>query len=178
MNLYYVIDRVPEFPYFVLALAFVFTNPPEASLHVFSVAFIFMVASIFLGLSIKVLFKTKRPVNYPCVPIARYDIPSLHTLISVGAVAFTYFVNPLYAFILAPVGVFYMYSRVRLCVHTKKAVYVGALVGLVMGVFFGMSLHVLSFPGYEHLLTAFFFLTPVSATVFRLRYLRYGPSSK
>jgi membrane-associated phospholipid phosphatase len=172
MRLYVLIDRVPELPYFVLALFYALSNPLEDSLHVFSVAFLYLSASLAVGLLLKAALKTKRPVDYACIPVAKYDVPSLHTMVSVGAVAFIYFVEPIYSLIMAPVGILYMYSRVKLCFHTKTAVYVGAAVGVAMGAAFGTLLSSVSLRGFEAIACALFFLVPVSATVFRLRYMR------
>lgn len=168
MDAYELIDRVPELPYFALALVYAFNTPVEVARHVFAVAFCFLSASVFVGVLLKCTLKTERPVKYHCLPAVKYDIPSLHTQVSVGAVVFVYFVDPRYCLVLAPIGALYMVSRVKLGLHTRSAVYCGALIGLVMGYLAGQLLGRVDFGGYDLLLSAAFFATPLSATAFRL----------
>ncbi|MBU0762855.1 MAG: hypothetical protein KKD39_07495 [Candidatus Altiarchaeota archaeon] len=172
MILYKLIDRVPEMPYFMMALAYSHLEV-EKALHTFSASFLFLLLSILVGLFLKTLLKTKRPVEYPCIPVARYDIPSLHTLISVGAIPLIYFLDSKYAFFFVPLALVYMYSRLKLGFHSKKAVYLGALAGLVVGVVSGFVLSKMVFGLNESIfLTVSFFMLPLAATVFRLKYIR------
>ncbi|MBD3387969.1 MAG: phosphatase PAP2 family protein [Candidatus Altiarchaeales archaeon] len=177
MKLYILIDRIPELPYFILSLLFLFTNPMPVSRQVFSSAFMYLLAAIGLGLLLKCLLRTERPREYHCIPIARYDIPSLHTMVSVGAVAFVYFADPVYAIVLAPVSVLYMVSRLKLGLHTRNAVFAGALLGLLVGLSCGSMMWTLDFKGLEPFLSSMFFITPPAATMFRLKYLSYTGSA-
>jgi len=172
MRLYYLIDRIPELPYFALAFFYMSYTPPARSMHVFAVAFFYLLTSIALGVALKALLKTERPCEYHCIPAVRYDVPSLHTFISVGAASFVYFVDPLYCLIMVPLGLLYMHSRLKLGLHTKNAVYAGAVLGALTGLFYGLMLYKVSFGGLEPVYAFLFFLTPVSATLFRFRYLR------
>ncbi|MFH1403692.1 MAG: hypothetical protein ABIH11_05420 [Candidatus Altiarchaeota archaeon] len=165
---YYIIDRVPEFPYFLFASYYVFTTPVSTSRHVFSIAFIYMLVSLLLGLGIKHILKTERPRPYGDVKPFCFDIPSIHTSLSLGAVAFTYFVNPVYSILMFPVGVLYFYSRLKLGYHTKKAILVGALIGVVTGIGCGMLLADLYFTErVESYLSVLFFSIPPIASVLR-----------
>jgi len=174
MRLYYLIDRVPELPYFIFALIFVLYTPVEVAKQVFAVSCLFMVSGIIVGVSLKVLLKTKRPCEYHCIPYVKYDVPSLHTLLSIGAIAYICFINVKYCVFAIPMGYTYMISRLRLGLHTKKAVYVGAAVGLLMGSLFGYLLWRIDFHGFEYPMSVLFFLIPVSATLFRLKYLGHN----
>ncbi len=171
MDVYKLIDRVPEMPYFLMALAYAVIEPERAT-QVFPSAFVFLAVTITVGLLMKASLKTQRPVVYPGIPIAKYDVPSLHTAISVGAVSFIYFMEPVFTIVFTPIAFVYMYSRIRLGFHTRLAVYTGVVVGFLAGsaVGYGLSGHV--FSAFESFaLSIMFFLVPVSATVFRLRYL-------
>jgi len=171
MFLYRLIDSVPEMPYFLLAGVYVLFNPLGSALHVLAVTFFYMLTSLTVGLVLKALFKTVRPVRYACIPMARYDVPSLHTIIAVGGVPYVYFINPAYCLITIPLALLYMYSRVKMSFHTERAVIVGALIGLVIGSLFGLSLWRVDLSGYEGLFAFLFFLFPVSATLYRLRFI-------
>ncbi len=172
MRLYNLIDRLPEFPYFLLALFYVLTTPVDVARQVLSAAFCYMVFAISVGLAIKLALKTPRPREYRCIPIAKYDIPSLHTLVSVGSIVFIYFINPLYAVVFTPVGVLYMYSRIKLGIHTKKAVIYGALIGVVIGFFFGTIITEIDLGPLRVPAAILFFAIPVCASLYRLKYLR------
>ncbi len=174
MNIYYVIDRVPELPYFILALVYVASTPTDFTRPVFAVAGLFLVSSLAVGITLKAVLRTERPVEYHCIPAVKYDIPSLHTLLSIGAIVFIYFVEPVYSLVMAPVGVLYMYSRLKLGLHTRKAVYVGAVVGALLGAVFGSLVKMVDLREYEMVLATLFFLIPLAATLFRLKYLRHN----
>jgi membrane-associated phospholipid phosphatase len=171
MRIYYLIDRIPELPYFMLALFYMSYTPPERFMHVFAIAFFYLITSISLGITVKALLRTERPCDYHCIPAVRYDIPSLHTMISAGAVVVIYFIEPLYCLIMAPLGVLYMYSRLKLGLHSKNAVYAGAALGVLTGLFYGLMADKISFGGLESVYAVSFFILPICATIFRLRYL-------
>jgi membrane-associated phospholipid phosphatase len=173
-RVYYIIERVPEFPYFVFASYYVFTTPLDASRHVFSIGLIYMTFSIFVGLFLKYLLKTKRPKPYSKVNPFCFDVPSLHTMLAFGAVSFTYFVDVSYSIIFVPVSVLYFYSRLKLGFHTKTAIVVGAVVGLLLGVAVGLLLDRVYFSsGVETIMSILFFSLPVLASVFRAVRVKY-----
>jgi hypothetical protein len=174
MFIYRVIDCVPEMPYFLLALVYMMFNPFSVAVHVLAVTFFYMLTSLTLGLVLKAILKTARPVKYACIPMARYDVPSLHTIIAVGGVPFTYFINPAYCLITIPLALLYMYSRVKMSLHTVRAVYVGALVGLFVGAVFGFSLWRVDIRSYEGVFAFLFFVIPLSSTIYRLKYIGFS----
>ncbi|MFH1054906.1 MAG: hypothetical protein V1744_02295 [Candidatus Altiarchaeota archaeon] len=172
MNVYQVIDRFPEFPYFVLAVVFISLNPVDVSLHVLAVSFLFMVSSLIVGIVLKFILKTNRPTGYKCIILARYDVPSLHSLLSVGGAVFVYFVSPIYCVFAVPLAILYMHSRIKLCLHTTEAVVAGAIIGFLMGVLFGLILWSVDLDGFELILSLLFFFIPVFVTIFDLRYFK------
>jgi membrane-associated phospholipid phosphatase len=172
MGLYTVIDKVPELPYFTLALFFIITNPAEISLHVIAWTFFYMLVSLIIGISLKYALKTRRPARYECLPLAKYDIPSLHSMIAAGAIPYSYHIRPEYAYVMAPLSLLYMHSRLRISCHTLKAVLSGAALGLLLGSLFGSAVWQVDLNGYEGLFTLAFFTIPLSMTVFRIEYIR------
>ena len=83
-----IIDKIPEMPYFLLALVYVAINPDVSYLtHVFSTAFFYLTISLTAGMTLKLLLKTKRPTDYSSHMLLKYGFPSLHSLISIGAIA-------------------------------------------------------------------------------------------
>ncbi|HHQ45306.1 MAG TPA: phosphatase PAP2 family protein [Candidatus Altiarchaeales archaeon] len=170
-KIFFAIDRFPEAPFYVLAVAYLLKNP-FTSIHVFSVAFQYIILSLALGLMLKAVFKDKRPGEYTTLPLVRYDTPSLHTLVSAGATVYAYIINPVLGFILAPFALLYMYSRLHLKVHSGKAVVVGAVAGVLLGFFAGTILLEYRLPYVlDYLLfSAFFFITPFIAAL-RLKLL-------
>jgi hypothetical protein len=171
MDVWSIIDRVPELPYFLVGFMYLQSEGYQA-LNAFSSAFIFLTVCILSGLFLKATLKTTRPIPYPGLSFARYDVPSLHTMVSLGAVPFIYFIEPRYILLFLGISVVYMYSRVKLGFHTKKAVYVGAVMGILVGAATGHTLSDASFhPSVSGLLTFLFFMVPLSATVFRQSYI-------
>lgn len=166
------IDKIPEFPYFILALTYTLYHPEKPLItHIFSTAFIFMILTLTVGAALKVMFKTKRPKNHYRMPILKYDFPSLHSLISIGAIAFLYYVDWKYSLIMIPFGLAYIYSRLRLGVHTIEGILGGVAIGLLIGVFSGAyllkNLHLSQ--NLEELFTILFYILPALATVLRLK---------
>ena len=174
MGVYQAIDRFPELPYFAIAVVYSMTHPIDILLHVLSAAFIFMVSAVGLGLILKVVLGTSRPTDYSHFSAFRYDVPSLHSLVSVGSIVFVYFVDPAYSIVVVPLGLLYTYSRLRLSVHTKTAVWAGALIGLIVGWVFGANVWNMEFLGLERTLTAMFFLVPVAFSISRILWIRSG----
>ena len=172
MKAYQLIDSLPELPYIILALAYIALYPLERSLHVLATAFIFLLTGLVIGLALKRMIRSERPKKYKGIPIAEYDIPSLHTLLSIGAIAFVYQIERQYTIIFIPLGLIYMVSRVGLGVHTKSAVIFGAAIGMLLGSFFGVAIDGIDYKGLEGLFTILFFLTPVTATFFRKKFIK------
>jgi len=169
-DVYVFIDKFPEMPYFFLAFIYVVLNPLVDYWHFFSVGFLFLSAGLSIGVLLKLIFRTKRPRSHYTFIVLRYGFPSLHSLISVGAVFYVYFVSPILSFILAPVGVLYICSRIKLGYHTKTDVLGGAVLGLFLGCFFGLYGLGIVFPtNVKYFLTLLFFLLPLSATMLRFR---------
>lgn len=163
MDLDTIIERYPELPYFTLAAYFLAMEGAQNSLRVFSFGFIFISVGMTVGLILKGILRTERPVDYGCFPCAEYDIPSLHTLLSCGAVTYMYFINPIYTLILTPLAIAYMISRVRTRLHTRLAIITGAVIGAPIGAMVGRSMAVSSLQGLEVPLTVMFFFTPYAA---------------
>ncbi|MCX6695400.1 MAG: phosphatase PAP2 family protein [Candidatus Altiarchaeota archaeon] len=168
-NVYRIIDSIPEFPYFLLAIVFVFTEPSEKSMHVLSMLFIYVFLALAVGIIVKYLLKTQRPKERYKLFVIGYDVPSLHTIIAVGLVFFTYFIDPVYSLLLVPLAVVYMHSRVSLGFHTKKAVAVGAFLGVVVGFSTGQLLAHMILPGDIQLFFVMLVLIiPLLATYLRI----------
>ncbi len=171
-----IIDKVPELPYFIVAMVVVLNNPDSGYIHVFSTAFLFMLLSLSVGTALKFIFKTKRPTNtynYYAIPVWGHEFPSLHSMISIGAIAFVYFVDKWIALILVPVGLFYLYSRVAIKVHRVISVISGAIIGLITGIISGHYL--LNYHFSSNLELSFmvlFFVIPPMCSFCRIRYLK------
>ena len=175
MELFYkvcrLIDKIPEFPYFLLAMGYALTIPRDLAIHVFSTAFIFIVMTIAVGLILKSIFKQKRPREHYDIPVLKYDFPSLHSMVSIGATVYVYFVSPLSSVLLCPMGLIYLYSRVRLRVHSVKGVIGGALIGIIMGLMTGTFILGVYLPyNVELILAIFFFIFPVILSIFRITF--------
>jgi membrane-associated phospholipid phosphatase len=170
-NIHLLIDRTPELPYFILAVIYLLGRTDAQSVHVFSMVFLFVMTSLALGLLLKALFKTKRPKRHYDLPALRYDFPSLHSMISIGTIVFVYYVDPSYSLVLVPVGLFYLYSRVKLKAHSVGGCFGGAFIGAALGFLFGSLLDRAYLPeGVEMLLAVLLFCTPLLTTVFRMKY--------
>ncbi len=163
MDIDTIIERYPELPYFIIATYFLAVAGSETALRVFSFGFIFLSAGITIGLLLKGILKTERPREYECFPGAEYDVPSLHTLLSSGAVTYMYYIDPIYMMLLTPLAVLYMISRLRTHVHTTQAVFAGVLIGIPLGIIIGRSMAVSNLHGLEVPLTVMFFFTPYAA---------------
>jgi len=170
-NIHRFIDRTPELPYFVIALFYLFSTSTPASIRIFARAFLFVAVSLAVGLLLKSCFKTKRPRNHYDLPALRYDFPSLHSMISAGMIVFVYFVNPLYALLLIPVGAFYLYSRIKFRAHSVAGVIGGACIGILLGFAFGLSLSAFDIPeDLELVLSIMLLCMPLFSAAFRIRY--------
>lgn len=172
MELHKVIDRIPELPYFFFAVVYVIVNPGKDYVHIFSVAFIFLLMGVFLGTAIKLIFKTPRPRAYKTIKIFSYGFPSLHSLISVGAISFLYFVDLRISLLLIPVCALYMYSRIKLRVHTRGDVVGGAIIGLIFGAgvgFFGLGVFLPH--NIELLFSILFFIVPAAISYLRIKFI-------
>ncbi|MDD5112281.1 MAG: hypothetical protein PHG85_07035 [Candidatus Altiarchaeota archaeon] len=171
-NIHLLVDRSPELPYFILAVAYLLSMSPDA-VHIFSSAFLFVFTSISVGLLLKICFKMRRPRRHYDIPALCYDFPSLHSMTSVGTIAFVYFVNPRFTVLLLPVGLFYLYSRLKIGVHSMTGVAGGAAIGLVLGSFFGWAMGYVYLPEpVEILFAVLIFCTPLLTAIFRMTYGR------
>ena len=167
--IYHVIDSVPEFPYSLLSLIFVLTEDLDRSRHVLAVLFIYVLLGLFVGLLVKYVSHTKRPNARYSLPVICYDVPSLHTILSVGLVFFAFFIRPIYSLLLLPVALVYMQSRISLGFHTKTAVFVGAVIGVLVGTATGMMLWKISLSeNSEVMLVVLVLIIPLMATYLRI----------
>lgn len=175
MNILFgMVDKVPELPYFILAFLYIVQETDGLrAVHAFSVSFIFMALSIIVGAVLKVTFKTKRPVNRLNAPVFRYGFPSIHAMVSIGAIAFLVFIEPFYALLLTPVGLFYSYSRLKLKVHTGADITGGAVLGTIIGVLSGIFiLPVRLHYSIEFFFASLMFIVPVCFTIVRIKILK------
>jgi|GEM_PF-1268314 len=161
-----IIDRYPEIPYFLLSAYHVWDKGLDISLKIFSFGFVFMTVGLGTGFFLKNLFKTQRPVDYDCAGGGQYDIPSIHSLMSCGAVAYIVFFEPAYALVLSVLCIVYMRSRVSMNVHTRGAVLLGAATGFVVGTAVGWVASENSLGPLEAPFTIMFFLIPLAAKNF------------
>lgn len=169
-RLYWIIDKVPELPYFILALMYSLYTPRETAIHVFSTAFVLLATALTGGSILKVMFKTVRPKPLYDIAILKYDFPSLHSMVSIGAIAYVYFIEPKITLILIPIGFLYLYSRIKLGAHTVLGVLSGAAIGFFLGLISGMFLlEIHLHPTIERCFTLLFFIIPVIATILRIK---------
>lgn len=174
MDVYGLIDAVPELPYFILAFFHIFQESDALRIiHVFSASFLFLALTLSVGAVLKVTFKTKRPRKKWDVPVFKYGFPSIHTMISVGAIAFLIFIEPAYALLMIPVGFLYPYSRLQLKVHTGADVTGGALLGTITGWLSGALLLPVQLPLFlEAIFTLLMFIIPILFSIARIRVLK------
>jgi len=170
-NIHMVVDQSPELPYFVLAVVYLFSTSEPGSAHIFAITFLFVVASLIFGLALKSCFKTKRPRKHYDLPALRYDFPSLHSMISIGTIVFVYYIKPVFSIVLFPVGLFYLYSRLKLKAHSIQGVLGGAVLGAFFGFLFGQLLSTIQLPEILELaLAILLFCIPLMTAIFRMRY--------
>ncbi|MFH0860223.1 MAG: phosphatase PAP2 family protein [Candidatus Altiarchaeota archaeon] len=169
-KLHLVVDKIPEFPYFLLAFAYMFLHPGHDYIHIFAVAFLFVTTSLAIGITLKLVCKTQRPVEYTTIKFFKYGFPSLHSMISLGAIAFLLFLDGYIALLLLPVGAFYVYSRIRMRFHTAHDVIGGAILGLSVGAIFGYYGFGMTMPHViEFMFAVLFFVLPISFSIARVR---------
>jgi membrane-associated phospholipid phosphatase len=170
-RVFYLVDKVPELPYFIVAVCLILVDPARDYLHFFSASFVFMAAALAIGISIKVCFKSKRPKVYNSKLILfRYGFPSLHTTISVGALALVYFISPWLSLILLPVGLLYIHARLSGGYHTKSDVLGGIFLGLFLGALVGYSMDRIHFPErIEQIFAVLFFVIPAVCSFARIK---------
>ena len=170
-RVYKILDRIPELPFFFVALAYIIFVPRTDYIHIFSTAFVFLAASLLFGCTLKLTFKTKRPKELTPIIFFKYGFPSLHAMTSVGAIGFVYFISPPLAILLSPVGLIFMASRVELHYHTRRDVWGGAAIGLLLGAAagrYGLGIHFP--PNLEFAFAVLFFTTPVVFSFFRVKH--------
>lgn len=174
-KIYYIADMTPEVPYIILAISYIiYLKDTIKILHIFSSAFIFAVLVLVAGVLLKITFKTKRRIPRYGNSILRYGFPSMHAIASIGALAFTYFISPLISIILIPVGIFYIYSRIKIHVHGITDVVGGAIIGIIIGAFSGWYVlnNIYLSNNIEAMLTILFFTTPILSAVIRAKYMK------
>ena len=165
---YRIIDTIPAIPYLIIAAVFILLNLANLpyAFHVLAVAFIFVSVAVLVGILMKLIFRTERKMPRYGNSIAKYGFPSIHALTAAGAVAFAFFVNPIYALVLVPLALLYIYSRLRLGVHTEADVFGGVVVGGALGLLFGI--YVLKFVQFgetvDIILTAMLFIVSLIVT--------------
>jgi membrane-associated phospholipid phosphatase len=172
--IYRIIDVVPAVPYLIIAAAFILLNLSRLpyALHVLAVAFVFVTVTVVVGILMKVIFRTERKMPRYGNSIAKYGFPSIHALTAAGAVAFAYFVDPVLSLALVPLAFLYVYSRLRLGVHTEADVFGGIAVGAAMGLLFGI--YVLKSVQFgetvDMILAALFFVVSIIVTLLESQY--------
>jgi len=170
--IYRIVDRFPAIPYLIIGLGYLFLNLDklETVIHVFSSAFIFLFMAVVIGILLKVIFKTERKIPRYGGTIAKYGFPSIHALASIGGIAFIYFVDPMFALALAPLGLLYMYSRTKIGVHSETDIIGGAVIGVTIGILCGVYvLGIYLDPTIETIFGAMFFIAPLILTIAELR---------
>ncbi|MEM2917914.1 MAG: phosphatase PAP2 family protein [Candidatus Altiarchaeota archaeon] len=174
--IYNFIDKMPEVPFLLIALMYASYLYPKIDeiFHIFSSALIFIISSVIIGLILKYIFKTERKVPYINTPIVKYGFPSLHSLTSIGAITFVYFIpraGPFLSLILLPLGVLYVYSRVKLRVHSIVDVLGGALIGFILGAVNGFYLLKENILGLTYeikfVFAILFFILPIFSILYR-----------
>lgn len=174
-KIYEIADRTPEVPYIILAITYaIYLKDGMKILHIFSSAFIFGALILIVGVLLKIIFKTKRSIQRYGDSILKYGFPSMHGMASIGALAFTYFINPVISLILTPIGIFYVYSRIKIRVHSIADVAGGAIIGIAIGIFSGTYILENVYLPYkmEATLTILFFTIPIISAVIRAKYMK------
>ncbi|MEA1924694.1 MAG: restriction endonuclease [Candidatus Altiarchaeota archaeon] len=164
-GVYEFIDKHPAIPYVILGMAIFLMNLQrmEETLHLFSSISILVAVSLIVGVLLKAIFRTPRKVpRYGGSPI-KYGFPSIHSMLSVGGMAFTFFVNPMFLIILTPLTLLYIYSRIALGVHNTGDVLGGAFIGLILGIVCGILVYQqLNLPmEVDAFFTLLFFILPL-----------------
>lgn len=180
-KIYKIADKTPEVPYIILAISYIlYLKNTIKILHIFSSAFIFAALVLFVGVLLKITFKTKRRVQRYGNSVLKYGFPSMHGMASIGALAFTYFISPLISIILIPVAIFYIYSRIKMGVHGITDVVGGAILGIIIGAFSGWYVlnNIYLSHNIEAILTILFFTTPILSAVIRARYMSPSKPSR
>ncbi|RLI94757.1 MAG: hypothetical protein DRO94_02155 [Candidatus Altiarchaeales archaeon] len=170
--IYRIIDKFPAIPYLFIAIMYLIINLKEIDkvIHIFSSAFIFLLICIIVGILLKIIFKTERRIPRYTGTIAKYGFPSIHSMASIGGIAFVYFVNPFFALLLIPLGLLYVHSRISLKVHSEIDVLGGAIIGIIIGIFCGIYILKIHLPyEIEILFSILFFIVPLAITFIELR---------
>jgi membrane-associated phospholipid phosphatase len=146
-TLYHIIDKFPDFPYLVMAFFYVNANAAQTRqiFHIFAATFLFAALAVAVGITLKGVFRTQRRTPFYAtqdygIKFFRYGFPSLHSLVSFGAITFTYFIDPgglFLSLLCVPVALFFFYSRIRIGAHSRKDVMGGAIIGLFVGLLSG-----------------------------------------
>ncbi len=172
------IDKAPEIPFLFVAflyLAYIYPNLEQIA-FIFSNSFIFVFLALLIGFSLKLTFKKERKVPYLTGSLMRYGFPSLHSLTSLGTASFVFFIpdlGPFLALFSLPLGFLYVYSRLKLQVHSLTDVVGGGIIGLILGAlcgYFLLFLKIFSLSSTPELLfTLLFFILPVFSILYRVK---------
>jgi membrane-associated phospholipid phosphatase len=180
-GIYTFIDKTPEIPFLFLALAYSAYIYPDIKkiAFVFSSSLIFILLALILGILLKAIFKTRRKVPYLSSSVLRYGFPSLHSLTSIGTISFVYFIPEiglLLSLALLPLGFLYIYSRLKLGVHSMLDVVGGAIIGSILGFlsgYFFLKMKILPLSYDMQLIFAtLFFILPLFSIWYRIEKLR------
>lgn len=166
------VDRLPEIPYIILAILFAYSMPSGYAQNVLSAGFIVVSATFVLGIVLKFLFHGKRPVAYTDMPVFKYDVPSIHAMMSWSICLFSLRVSVVFSAVFLILAVVYSASRVGTKVHSKIAVYVGSALGALSG-FIGYFLIDSAFlpPFARQIFYSLIFVMPVASLGLRFRYV-------
>jgi len=167
------VDRIPELPFFIFAFIYLLTSPkPREIVHVFSICFIFIVIGLGVGMMLKLLFKIPRPKRHYSIKAIDYGFPSLHSLISAGALTLVWYVEPTGVILLLPITLFYMISRHHLGVHRWSSILAGSILGIIIAILCITYLYEIYFNvKLEIFFTILFFLLPPLITLLRNHYV-------
>lgn len=165
--LYRFIDKFPAIPYLAIALGYLFLYQGGLEkTRVFSSAFIFLFMALVVGVLLKMIFRTERRIPRYGGTIVKHGFPSIHALASIGATAFVYFIDPRFVLLLAPLGLLYMYSRIKLGVHSERDIVGGAIIGLAIGIFCGIYVLEIDLgQDIENIFNILFFAFPIVWTI-------------
>ncbi|MBN2250976.1 MAG: phosphatase PAP2 family protein [Candidatus Altiarchaeota archaeon] len=180
---YHVIDKFPDLPYLILAFIHVTSNYGRdiRLFHTFASAVLYIVIALAAGIALKAIFRTERTTPFYAtqdygVAVFRYGFPSLHSLMSFGAITFVYFIEPdglFLSFMCIPIAVIYMYSRIRIGAHSRTDVVGGMIIGLVIGFLAGDIILNGDFipPALEMLLSILMATALIVSIIARIKYM-------
>jgi membrane-associated phospholipid phosphatase len=179
-----IIDKFPDLPYLLVALIYIanYYKETQVIIDVLAASLLFSVITIAIGIGLKSIFKTERTTPFYGtqdygIKSFRYGFPSLHSLASMGAVSFVYFIKPGGEYLTAAmliISLFYIRSRLRIGAHSRTDVIGGAIVGFFLGIGLGILLFtpILVLPeALKLLMAALVVIGMVASLIFRLKYI-------